>query len=281
MEALECGTKSILDSEDMKKLFVSKIPLDVTDEEVKSFLEGICGGNITEMTVIHKPGAKTYNFGFFIFESSHLVDEVIYKEKELILNNTTLQVNRACPKNEYQTGAHHKTKKLFVAGVPKSGITEEELKQHFDSIHDSKYGTVESVQFVKVKDEEGKVTEENKGFGFVIVSSEHLADTMSIQHATLEFNGHSLKMKKSDRDGKPGQGGRGRGRGAYQYGGYGGFGGYGGYGGYGGWGGYGYYDSYGVYPQYGVSSAVRGRGGKSGRGGGRGSKRPTPYTKES
>merc|ERR1711962_1936074 len=113
-------------------------------------------------------------------------------------------------------------------------------------------------QFVKVKDEEGKATEENKGFGFILVSSEHLADTMSIQHAALEFNGHSLRVKKSDRDGN---------------------GGYGGYDGYG-WGGYGYYDSYGMYPQYGVSSAVRGRGGKGGRGGSRGGKRFAPYAKE-
>jgi len=284
METMECGdstTKSILDSEDMKKLFVSKIPLDVTDEELKSFLEGICGGSISDMTIIRKPDAKTYHFGFFTFDSSNLVDEVIYKEKELVLNGGTLQVNRACPKNEYQTGANHKTKKLFVGGIPKTGVTEEELKQHLDSIHDAKYGTIESVQFVKVKDEEGKPTEENKGFGFIEVSSEHLADTMSIQHAALEFNGHSLRVKKSDRDGKGGQGGRGRGRGGYQYGGYGGYGGgYGGYDGYG-WGGYGYYDSYGMYPQYGVSSAVQGRGGKGGRGGARGGKRFTPYAKES
>jgi len=279
MEDMDCGTKSILDSENMKKLFVSKVPLDVTEDELKLFLEGICGGKITDMTIIRKPDAKTYHFGFLVFETSQLVDEVIFKEKELIFKGTTLQVNRACPKGEYQTGAHHKTKKLFVAGIPKTGVTEEELKKHLDLIHDSKYGTIESVQFVKVKDEEGKITEENKGFGFITVSSEHLADTMSIQHASLEFNGHSLKMRKSDRDGKLGS--RGRGGGGFQYGNYGGDSGYGGYGGYGGWGGYGYYGSYGVYPQYGVSSAVRGRGGKGGLGGDRGGKRFAPYVKES
>merc|ERR1712072_407284 len=280
MEAMDTGSKSILDSEDMKKLFVSKIPLDVTDEELKSFLEGICGGNITDMTIIRKPDAKTYHFGFFTFETSQLVDEVIYKEKELIVNSATLQVNRACPKGEYQTSAHHKTKKLFVAGIPKTGITEDELKKHLDDTHDPKYGTIESVQFVKAKDDEGKLTDEYKGFGFITVSSEHLADTMSIQHSALEFNGSSLKIKKSDRDGKSGMGGRGRGRGGFHYG-----GGYGGYGGYNqGWGGgYGYYDSYGVYPQYGVSSAMRGGGG-GGRGGakvaGRGGKRFDPYGKQ-
>jgi len=291
------GTGSILDSEDMKKLFVSKIPIAVTDEELKEFMEGICEGTVTDMSIIRKENAKTYHFGFLTFESSRLVDEVIYKEKELVLSGATLEVNRACPKNEYQTGAHHKTKKLFIAGIPKTGVTEEDLKKYFDELHDSKYGTVESIQFIKVKDAEGNPQDECKGFGFITVSSEHLANTMSIQHASFEFNGNQLKLKKSDRDGRQGHGGRGRGRGgAGQYGGghYGGYGAYGGYGGYDqGWGGYyGGYGGYGMYPQYGVSSAVRGGGGGGGRGaktgGARGGgaargggKRFTPYAKES
>merc|ERR1712144_67378 len=111
----------------------------------------------------------------------------------------------ACPKKNYQTGAHHKTKKLFLSGVPKSGLTDEEIKSYFDSKHDPKYGLIESVQLIKKKDEEsGQLLDENKGFGFVTVSSEHLADTMSIQHAIILINGHKLELKKSDRDGKQG-----------------------------------------------------------------------------
>jgi len=276
---MEVGEDTILDSPDMKKLFVNKIPLDVTDEELQSFIEGVCGGTITETSIVRKEGAKSYHFGYVTLESSHLVDEVIYNEKTLVLNGTTLEVNRAPPKKENQSWGYHKTKKLFVAGIPKTGLTEDELKQYFDERHDVKYGTVESVQFIKKKDEEGNQLEENKGFGFVVVSSEHLADTISMQHATIEINGVKIEVKKSDRDG--GRGGqRGRGRGHYGYGGYGGYGGYNqGWGGYAGYG----YGSYGIYPQYGVSSAVRGGargGGKDGaRGGGRG-KRATPYAKK-
>merc|ERR1712183_525720 len=218
----------------MRKIFVGGIPKDQTDDDIKSFLESAIGGTVTELIIIRKETGKSH-FGFVTFETSNMVDEVIYKEKELVLSGATLEVNRACPKNEYQTGAHHKTKKLFIAGIPKTGVTEEELKAYFDELHDSKYGTVESIQFIKVKDAEGNLTDEYKGFGFITVSSEHLANTMSIQHASFEFNGNQLKLKKSDRDGRQGQGGRGRGRGgAGQYGGghYGGYGAYGGYGGY-------------------------------------------------
>ena len=216
------------------------------------------------------------------------------------MNGTTVEVKRACPKKTYQTGAHHKTKKLFIAGIPKDGLKEEELKEFFEARHDARYGTIESVQFIKKKDESGTPLDENKGFGFVTVSSEHLADTMSIQHATININGQKLELKKSDRDGQSGgrggfrggRGGGGRG-GAQQWGGWGGYGGYGGYG-YDQWGyGYGGYDGYGgygqQYPQYGVSSATaRGGGGGSGgasggrgAGGGRGGgKRFTPYAKQ-
>jgi len=263
----------ILDSEDMKKLFVTKIPVDANDEDLKSFFENICGGAIAEHIVIRKDTAKNH-FGFFTFESSHLVDEVIFREKELVFNNTTLEVNRAVPKNSYLTGAHHKTKKLFIANIPPNGISEEELKKYFEERHDPKYGSIESIQFIKKKDEAGNPLEENKGFGFITVSSEHMADTMSIQHATFEYGGQKLELKKSDRDGhQSGRGGQRGGRGgqrgqrgggqrggrggAFQYGGasYGGGYGYEGYGdGYGQWD---YYSAYGMYPQYGVSSAVR------------------------
>jgi len=278
---------SVLLSEDMRKLFVSKIPLDVSDEDLQAFFENICGGSITEKSVIRKKDAKVYNFAFLTFESSKMVDETIYKEKELILNGTNLEVNRACPKQHYLTGAHHRTKKLFIGGIPKSGLTEEDLKKYFQCHHDEKYGTVESIQFIKTKDESGNPTEENKGFGFITVSSEHLADTMSIQHASFKLNCNELNLKKSDKDGKPGAGRGGRGgRGGAQYGGgYSAYGAYGGYGYYDGYGGYGGYDGYGygydMYPQYGVSSAVqRGRGSKGTRGGGKGVKRFTPYAKE-
>jgi hypothetical protein len=190
--------EEILKSEDMRKIFVGGIPKDQSDEAVKTFFENVIGGTVTELIIIRKETGKSH-FGFVTFETSDMVDEVIYKEKELVINGTTVEVKRACPKKTYQSGAHHKTKKLFVAGIPKSGLKEEELKEFFDTRHDKRYGIVESVQFIKKKDDSGKLLDENKGFGFVTVSSEHLADTMSIQHAKISINGAKLELKKSAR----------------------------------------------------------------------------------
>jgi len=289
---------AIIETEVMKKLFVSKIHTSVTDEELQFFLEGICGGNITDMQIIRKPDAKSYHYGYLTFDTSNAIDELIHKEKELMLKGMVLEVNRAPPKDPNQkTSPRTRTKKLFVAGVPKSGLVEDDLKQYLECRHDIKYGTIESVQFIKKKDEAGNLLEENKGFGFVTVSSEHLADTMAIQHCSVQINGIKLEIKKSDSDRSASVGPR-RGRGGQRggqrgwHGAYGGGYGYGSYG-YGsaynhpGWGGaysYNGYSGYPQYPQYGVSSAVRGRGGKDGRGGqgGRGGrgKRFTPYAKK-
>merc|ERR1712013_703296 len=266
----------ILDTEAMKKLFVSKIHISVEDEELQSFVEGACGGNVTELQVIRKPGAKSYHYGYVTLESSELIDELIHKEKELILKGMTLEVNRAPPKDpNVKSSPRTRTKKLFVGGVPKSGLVEEDLKTDLEGRHDKKYGTIEDIQFIKKKDEEGKMLDENKGFGFVTVSSEHLADTMSIQHASIEVNGIQLEVKKSNTD-PSSRGGRGRGGGARGDGAWGAWGGYGGYGGYGGWGGMYSYDGYGGYAQqqhWGGAAATLGggrgrcRGGKDSRGG--------------
>jgi len=273
---------SILDTEEMKKIFVGGIAPDSKDEDLKAFFEKICDGTVTDHVIIRKDKEKKSHFGFVTFASSELVDLVLSKRKELIFNGKNLEVNRAVPKNNNSPGAHEKTKKLFIANLPKHGCTEEDLKKYFECRHDKVFGCIESVQLIKKKDEKGNKTDENKGFGFVMVSTEDMADKMAIQHATFEFGGRKIELKKSvpTSDAPAGKrGGRGGGRGA----GRGGRGGqYGaapyssyGYGGYGQeWGGDPYYSygDYGGYPQYGG-----GYGAPTPRGRGRGGQRYQPY----
>jgi len=285
---------AVLDTEKMKKLFVANIPDDCKEDELKSFFEGICGGVVTDHVIVRKEKKKS--FGFLSFENSGLIDEILSRRKELLFNGKTLDVNRAVPKDNAAPGAREKTKKLFIANLPKTGCSEEDLKKYFDERHDPKYGTIESVQLIKKKDESGNKTDENKGFGFVMVSSEDLADKMAMQHSTFEFGGRKIELKKSvpttegGGGGQRGRGGRGRGVGrgmprggggqlGQPYGGYGG--GYGAYAGYGGgdWGmgyggGYGSYDYGAAYPQFGSGYGNATAGARGGRGRGQ---RPRPY----
>merc|ERR1711915_1171824 len=151
------------------------------------------------------------------------------KRDDLKVKGNQLNTNRAVPKSNNAPGAQERTKKLFIANIPKTGVTEDDLMKYFKERHPEEYGIVESVELVKKKDDEGNKTEENKGFGFVMVSSEDMADKMCIQHATFEFGGRKIELKKSSppggEGGRGGRGGRGRGAprgGGAQFGGYGG-----------------------------------------------------------
>jgi len=266
-----------LDNEEMRKIYVSGIPIDVTEEDVKSLFEKVSGGTVTDVAIVKKEGEKRSHFGFATFETSELVDEVLLQRGSLKLNDKELSVNRAVPKNIKTPGAHERTKKLFIANLPKTS-TEDELRSFFEARHPKKYGTIEQIQLIKKKGDDGAKLDENKGYGFVMVSSEDMADKMSIQHATFHFGGRKIELKKSvpTNDG----GGRGRGRGAKM--GMPGRGGYGAqYAGYGGYGG-GYDAGFGAGYGYGGYNPGFAGGGYGGgyaapQGRGRGAARFAPY----
>lgn len=274
----------ILDTDEMKKMFVGGITPETKDEELKEFFESVSNGVVTDHVIIRKDSEKKSVFGFVTFETSEMVDEVLLKRKDLNLNGRLLDVNRAVPKNNTSAGAHEKIKKLFIANLPKFDCSEDDLRKYFEVRHPAKYGQIESIQLIKRKDDQGNKMDENKGFGFIMVSSEDMADKMAIQHATFEFGGRKIELKKSvpTTEGGGGRGGRGGSSGGNQMygagtrGGYGNsYGGYGGDYGYGGWGDAAYYPAYGSYGGYGggyggaYAQAPRGRGGAAAARGGR------------
>jgi len=269
-EVKEYIREAILDTEEMKKLYVRGIAHDATDDELKEYFEEQTGGStVTHVDVIRKGDEKRNRFGFVTFESSEIIDELLLKKEDLTFKQNKLEMNRAVPKKNASEGAQQKTKKLFIANVPKTGVTEKDLLKYFEDRHDPKYGTIEKLELIQTKDKEGNKTGDLKGFGFVEVSSEDMANKMVIQHATFEFGGRKIELKKSSPPGG-GQGGRG-GRGG-RGGPPGGFAGYGGGqmgygGGYGG--GYGYAGGYG--------GGFGGYGGYAGGYGGYGGQRYQPY----
>jgi len=281
-ETVEPVRDDILDTEEMKKLYVRGIDKAATDEEFKEFFETQSGGMVESVAIIRKEGETRNHFGFVTFGDSELIDTLLLKRAEITFKGKTLEMNRAVPKTHTSPGAHDKTKKLFIANVPKIGVSEDDLMKYFKARHPEKFGTIEKVELIKKKDAEGNRLEENKGFGFVTVSSEDMADKMAIQHASFEFGGRKIELKKSSPPGeggrgggRGGRGGRGGGRGGGQFaGGYGSYGGYGDY--YGGYGAGGYGADYGYGGYGGGYGGYGGYGQQAPRGKGRG-QRYTPY----
>jgi len=245
----------ILDTEPMKKVFIGGIPNEATDEDFKAYMVEQAG-EISECNVIRKDGNKGKLFAFLTLATSEAVDELLLKKTELKFQGAVLGPKRSLPKD--MMDANQKTKKMFVNKLPSKGLTEEDLKTYLEERHPTEYGTIESIEFIKKKDSDNKPTDELKGFGFVTVSSEDMADKMAVQHAKFELNGSTLEMKKSvpPKDasmrgrGRGGAWSRGGGRGGYAQQSYDGYG-YMGYGGgyqQQGWGPYG--GGYGGYYPY-------------------------------
>jgi len=266
-----------LENEEMRKVFVGGVPSDAQDDEFKALFEKVSGGTVAECSIVRKDGQTGKSlFGFVTFQTSEQVDDLLLNRASLKLNGKDLDVNRAVPKTDKWIGAREKTKKLFIANLPRD-TKEADLEAYLNARHPKQYGTIESIQLIKEKNEDGSRKDINRGYGFVFVSSEDMADKMAIQHSNFMFGGRKIEMKKSVATGGEGGRGGGRGRGGMRGGRGGGGGqfqgGYGG-GGYGGQygadqygGGYGGYNAgYGVAGGYGGGYAG-GYGGGYGAGG--------------
>merc|ERR1712002_708555 len=178
-----------------------------------------------------------------------------------------LEVKRAIPKGQNDGSGHYKVKKLHLANVP-AVIDTDSLLKYLKARHPKKYGTFDEVDILKSKDDKGNLTEKNRGFGFITVSSEDFADRVAIAESKFTLDGNAFRLSKA----KPKASEGGFQRGGFRGKGRGGRGGRQGgwddwsYGGYGGGYGYGYGDAYGYsgYDYYNYPSFPS-RGGGYGR----------------
>jgi len=241
------------------KMFVGGLAKEATDDELKTMFEKY--GEVKEAVVLRKNETKLDRlFGFVTFAKCDNLDDCLlarpHKYKERVLD-----VKRAVPKGLNDQSAHYKVKKLHLGNVPPSFDTEPLLK-YLKSRHPKKYGTIEEIDILKAKDESGTLTEKNRGFGFITVSSEDFADRISIAESKFSLEGNTLRINKAKPKGSEAGAQRGgyraKGRGNFQGGQQSSVGSWAdwGYGGYGAGYGYGYGDSYGygAYDYYGYSA---------------------------
>jgi len=128
-----------------------------------------------------------YKMGFVTFFDSDSPDDLFLARDKLEFKSVKLDVKRAIPKSDQAPGAKEKSTKLFIANLPKKDCTDEELMKYFTARHDPKYGEIQRVQLIKDKDSNGAIIEDsNKGYGFIYVSSEDLADKIHIQHRNFQ-----------------------------------------------------------------------------------------------
>lgn len=228
--------------EAMTKMFVNKIPKEHTDEQLK---EAFSEWAIKSASIVKKDG-KEMLFGFVIFEKCDDLDECLLKKAEIQEKTKYDGLKRAVPKDDSRKpNALYRTKKLFLGNVTEE-ITEKAIRDYIKLRH-GKYAEVEEVHIMKKKDEKtGELTDVNKGFAFVTMKTEDMADRLHNSEKTAEIikgcaDDKKQRIARSQPRGDGQRGGRGGYGGGYQQQSYGG--GYGGYG-YGG----GYQQPQGFHP---------------------------------
>jgi heterogeneous nuclear ribonucleoprotein A1/A3 len=195
----------------MRKVFLGGIPRSSTEDNLRERFGSF--GNIVDCCVVKdKETQQSRGFGFITFDSEDAVEQILAWDdgnnklkSEIQVDGKTVDIKRAIPRENNDEGAHADVTKLFIGGLAHD-VTEEILKEELHKRHaDAMCGSIISI-VIKL-DDAGK----SKGFGFITVSSKHMADRLAILEETISINGKKGSVKKAKQDG--GAGGRGGGRG--------------------------------------------------------------------
>ena len=184
------------DSEDtreceaMRKMFVGGINRDTSEETFFDYFSQF--GNMVDKVIILDPQTKaSRGFGFITYDASDAVENV-FQNRPHTVDGKTLDVKRAMPREFNTTTAHAKVSKLFVGGVGPD-LTPEDLQAYIESRHPTTVGTIDKIDLLK-----DKVTNQNKGFGFIECSSTDFADRLTISEHSFTLKGKTMAIKKAE-----------------------------------------------------------------------------------
>ncbi|MQM15713.1 hypothetical protein Taro_048663 [Colocasia esculenta] len=186
---------------DQGKLFIGGISWETTEEKLRDYF-GKYGEVVQAVIMRDKVSGRPRGFGFVVFADPALVDRVL-QDKHTI-DGRVVEAKRAMSREEQHTssksgnpaggrsmggsgggGGNHRTKKIFVGGLPPT-LTEEGFRKYFEA-----YGTVTDV--VVMYDQN---TQRPRGFGFISFDSEDAVDL--VLHKTFhDLNGKLVEVKRA------------------------------------------------------------------------------------
>lgn len=194
------------ESMSMCKLFIGGLNKSTTDEEMNEHF--IQFGHIKDLVVMKGDDGGSRGFGFITYKEAESVEKV-FAARPITVGGKVLDPKRAMPK-ELGPGAHPKTNKLFLGGIPKSW-TDDDIRKYIEGRHKTEYGTITKITIIKDRE-----TQESKGYAFLEASSTDFADRLAISEADFHVGERKCQIKKAeDKEGfsEGGRGGRGGGRG--------------------------------------------------------------------
>ena len=182
----------MLEKEALRKLFVGGLDRNTSDETFRQHFEKY--GNIVDLVIIRdKNTQESKGFGFVTFDSSFAVKEAL-DNRPHVIDERTVEVKRAIPREDNTQTAHQRTKKLFIGGLP-ANITEDDIINYIHENY-SVHGTVEKCDLIRNKE-----TNEVKGFGFLELDNEDMADVIIITEPKPIVAGKKIEIKKCEERG--------------------------------------------------------------------------------
>ncbi|CAI2350874.1 unnamed protein product [Caenorhabditis sp. 36 PRJEB53466] len=177
------GGDSVLEPENLRKIFVGGLTSNTTDEMMREFYSQF--GSITDIIVMRDPTTKrSRGFGFVTFTAKTEVDEAM-KQRPHVIDGKTVDPKRAVPRDDKnRSESNVSTKRLYVSGV-REDHTEDMLTDYF-----SKFGTVTKSEIIL-----DKVTAKPRGFGFVTFDDHDSVDQCVLQKSHM-VGGHRCDVRK-------------------------------------------------------------------------------------
>ena len=178
----------------MRRMFIGKLSLDTTKDEVNTFFEQY--GHVSQINFpTHKDTGRPKGFAFITFSESSSVDRV-QRARPHKISGQEIETLRATPKEDLGNPmAEVRTKKIYIGGpsdavkIGHTGLTDdmsdEDLEEYF-----GQYGTV-----VKVVQKCWPDTGKKKGFGYIEFDDEDPADKIVLLKLH-EVKGQMLEAKK-------------------------------------------------------------------------------------
>lgn len=96
-----------------KKLFVGNLPFDVNDADLKTVLE-VVGKVSSANVIVNKKTGRSKGYGFAEMETEELAQQAVQKFEGATLNERSLTVQLATPKQEADAKAEAKTEEASV-----------------------------------------------------------------------------------------------------------------------------------------------------------------------
>ena len=200
------------ESENLRKIFAGGLNRQTTDETFKEYFGQY--GEMEDCAIVRdKTDDSSRGFGFITYKTIAETDACIRQKKDGChkLDDKDIEVKRAVPKDVKEPSQKEKSKRVYLGQV-KEGLTEEKVKEYFETNYEC---TCEAVDLVREKKDGLPEGQEPKlrGFGFVNVDCTDACDKIVlVREHTID--GHTIFAKKAEPKGSGGgRGGRGGGRG--------------------------------------------------------------------